>query len=235
MVEDAQMNDKSTILTLIRHALKTPTHAETAKLKEKYLASGKPSVEEINSILPPCGATFEENLSIFKKNADDLKADFYPVKSLDEAIENLKKIAQAENWKLIATHGNGDLKTTAEKLGLPTIYTDKKYDVHELEKCDAAITYCDALVAQTGSVIVSSRTNKGRAISVLPPHHVIIAYKEQLIPSLPEAFALLKKKYNGNLPSMISIITGPSRTGDIERILVLGAHGPKKLTIFLIA
>jgi len=60
---------------------------------------------------------------------------------------------------------------------------------------------------------------------------VVIARREQLIPDLPTAFALLKKKYAENYPSMISLVTGPSRTGDIERILVLGAHGPKKLTV----
>jgi L-lactate dehydrogenase complex protein LldG len=61
----------------------------------------------------------------------------------------------------------------------------------------------------------------------------VIARRDQLIADLPDAFALLKKKYGTNYPSFISFITGPSRTGDIERILVLGAHGPKKLSIFL--
>ena len=60
----------------------------------------------------------------------------------------------------------------------------------------------------------------------------MIARREQLVADLPDAFALVKKAYGANYPSMISFITGPSRTGDIERILVLGAHGPKKLTIF---
>ncbi len=69
---------------------------------------------------------------------------------------------------------------------------------------------------------------------MLPPHHVVIARREQLVPDLPAAFELLQKKYAPDFPSMISFITGPSRTGDIERILVLGAHGPKKLTIFCI-
>ena len=50
--------------------------------------------------------------------------------------------------------------------------------------------------------------------------------------TLPAAFAALKSRYGSNYPSMMCLITGPSRTGDIERILVLGAHGPKKLTVF---
>jgi len=78
------------------------------------------------------------------------------------------------------------------------------------------------------------RSAGGRALSVLPPHHVVLARREQLLSDLPEAFALLRKKYAANYPSFISFITGPSRTGDIERILVLGAHGPRKLTILCV-
>ena len=78
---------------------------------------------------------------------------------------------------------------------------------------------------------MTNRSAGGRALSVLPPHHVVVARREQLLRDLPEAFSLLKDRYAPNYPSFISFITGPSRTGDIERILVLGAHGPKKLTI----
>ena len=52
---------------------------------------------------------------------------------------------------------------------------------------------------------------------------------------LTESFARLSAKYGAEYPSLLSFITGPSRTGDIERILVLGAHGPKRLTIFCVA
>jgi L-lactate dehydrogenase complex protein LldG len=116
-------------------------------------------------------------------------------------------------------------------LGLPGVWTDSGYDVNEMESCDAGVSECDALVAQTGSVLVTSRSAGGRALSVLPPHHVVLARREQLVADLPAAFALLERKYAGSYPSFIGFITGPSRTGDIERILVLGAHGPKKLTI----
>jgi L-lactate dehydrogenase complex protein LldG len=112
--------------------------------------------------------------------------------------------------------------------------TDQSYDVRELEKCDAGFSECDAIIAQTGTVLVTNRSAGGRALSVLPPHHVVLVRRSQLVPDLTAAYDLLKRKYGSQYPSMISFITGPSRTGDIERILVLGAHGPKKLSIICV-
>lgn len=66
---------------------------------------------------------------------------------------------------------------------------------------------------------------------MLPPHHVVLALRRQLVRDLSAGLEGMQQKYDRNYPSMISIVTGPSRTGDIERILVLGAHGPKKLTV----
>jgi L-lactate dehydrogenase complex protein LldG len=146
----------------------------------------------------------------------------------------LCSLRDAEDWKKIGVH-SGDLTDAAVRaLNLPVCRTDRAYDVNDLESCDVGITECDALIAQTGSVLITSHSAGGRALSVLPPHHVVLARRDQLIADLPDAFALLKKKYATNYPSFISFITGPSRTGDIERILVLGAHGPRKLTIFLL-
>ena len=184
--------------------------------------------------LPKVGESFEEQLALFQKNAAELKADFQLLAGRDELKAALANISAAENWKRIASHRGGLTDSIVDAIGLPVCFTDKHYDVHELESCDAGVSECDALIAQTGSVLVTSRSAGGRALSVLPPHHVVIARREQLVADLPAAFDLLKQKYSGNYPSMISFITGPSRTGDIERILVLGAHGPKRLTIFLI-
>jgi L-lactate dehydrogenase complex protein LldG len=68
---------------------------------------------------------------------------------------------------------------------------------------------------------------------VLPPHHVVLARRDQLVSDLTAAFQRVEALHGQNWPSMISLVTGPSRTGDIERILVLGAHGPKKLTVLM--
>jgi L-lactate dehydrogenase complex protein LldG len=104
----------------------------------------------------------------------------------------------------------------------------------DLEKVSAGITGCDALIAQTGSVLLTAQSAGGRALSVLPVHHVVIATSAQLVADLPAAFEVLEHKYAPNFPSFMTFITGPSRTGDIERVLVLGAHGPRKLTVILI-
>ena len=82
--------------------------------------------------------------------------------------------------------------------------------------------------------MVSSRLSPGRKIVVYPEIHLVLAYSSQLVPDLKQALALVKKKYRDNFPSMISLISGPSRTADIEKTLVMGAHGPRELYVFLI-
>jgi len=98
--------------------------------------------------------------------------------------------------------------------------------------CDLGVTGCDCLVAQTGSIIVSTVSAGGRALSVLPTVHLVIARREQIVPDLASAMALLRKRYDKHWPSALSVITGPSRTADIEKILVMGAHGPKRLALY---
>ncbi len=95
-----------------------------------------------------------------------------------------------------------------------------------------SVTGCDCLVAQTGSIFVSTRSAAGRTASVLPENHLVLARRDQIVPDLPAAFALLRQRYGDHWPSAISLITGPSRTADIEKILVMGAHGPKRLGVY---
>jgi L-lactate dehydrogenase complex protein LldG len=63
---------------------------------------------------------------------------------------------------------------------------------------------------------------------------VVIGFSTQLVPDLQQAFQRLRQKYGNKIPSMISVITGPSRTADIEKTLVIGAHGPRNLYLFFV-
>jgi L-lactate dehydrogenase complex protein LldG len=223
------MTERDNILTRIREALQVPApqpgHEHAGAVAKAIFP------DQARQWLPPVGETFDDRLALFRKNASDLKAEFHVVNSRVELSDHLRRLCEAEGWKKLGTHGGELTDFACAELGLPVCRTDKGYAVNDLESCDAGLTECDALVAQTGSVLVTNRSAGGRALSVLPPHHVVLARREQLVPDLLAAFALLKEKYASNYPSFVSFITGPSRTGDIERILVLGAHGPKKLTI----
>jgi L-lactate dehydrogenase complex protein LldG len=228
------MTEREKILGRIREALTVtaprPGHHDGARPKHAVA----PSSGQARQWLPAVGDTFEQQLAAFRENASVLKADFQSVKNREELAASLLKLRDAEGWKKIGSHSGELTDVACRALALPVVRTDQPYSVNELESCDAGISECDALIAQTGSVLVTTRSAGGRALSVLPPQHVVLARREQLLRDLPAAFELLKKKYSANYPSMISFITGPSRTGDIERILVLGAHGPKRLTIFLV-
>ncbi len=224
------MSDREKILTRIREALTVAAPVPGAHDHRAVPATEPEAAAHIAEWLPHVGGTSGEQIELFRANSTDLKTDFRLLSSEAEFAGELRKLASDEGWTKVATH-RADLNAACDSLGLPVIRTDGGYNVNDLESCDAGITGCDALVAQTGSVLVSSRSAGGRALSVLPPHHVVLARRGQILPDLPAAFALLASRYEGNYPSFISFITGPSRTGDIERILVLGAHGPKKLTI----
>jgi len=71
-------------------------------------------------------------------------------------------------------------------------------------------------------------------LSIYPPIHIVIAKASQLVWDLKDSLAYMQKRYGQEIPTMISTITGPSRTADIEKRLVLGAHGPKELYVLLL-
>lgn len=107
-------------------------------------------------------------------------------------------------------------------------------DEENFSEADTGITTCEYLIARTGSMFISSAPRSGRRLGVFPHIHIVVAYTSQIVKDIDDGLSGIRKKYNGNIPSMVSLVTGPSRTADIEKTLVLGAHGPKELVLFLI-
>lgn len=101
---------------------------------------------------------------------------------------------------------------------------------------DVGITEPDYLIAETGSIIQLARAEAPRSLSLLPPVHIIVAEPRHLLPDLFDLFTALGA--NGqdlpSLPSCVTVITGPSKTGDIELKLVTGVHGPGEVHAVLI-
>lgn len=118
------------------------------------------------------------------------------------------------------------------------LINSKGFDCHnntnDLASSQAAITGCEVLISRLGTVVVSSRQFAGRKGPFITPLHIVVANSGQLVRDIKDAFAFLNNKYDGVLPSMITFVTGPSRTADIEKSLVIGAHGPEQLYVFLV-
>jgi L-lactate utilization protein LutC len=97
---------------------------------------------------------------------------------------------------------------------------------------DVGITNVHRLIAETGTVVLASNSDEPRSVSLLPPVHIAIAERWQLLPDLFDLFDLFSPV--SNLPSCVTLITGPSKTGDIELKLVTGVHGPGEVHVIVI-
>lgn len=103
----------------------------------------------------------------------------------------------------------------------------------DISTCEASITSCESLIARTGSIVLSS-VQQGRIPAVYAPVHVCIARTSQLVYDIKDGLQAVKNKYRNDLPSLITFATGPSRTADIEKTLVVGVHGPKEVYCFVV-
>jgi len=143
-------------------------------------------------------------------------------------IEGLLALAEQEKLRRMYAWEPG-VRKLLDNYEFPYFQTDKDFTGAE-----AGITACEALIARSGSVLVSNGGAAGRRLSIYPHIHVVVAYASQLVMDIKDGLELVRQRYGDNIPSLISLITGPSRTADIEKTLVLGAHGPKNLYVFLL-
>jgi L-lactate dehydrogenase complex protein LldG len=98
---------------------------------------------------------------------------------------------------------------------------------------DIGISGVDYLIAETGTVVLHSGPDQPRSVSLLPPVHIAIAERKQLVGDLFDLFPSSDRAQSPTLPSCITLITGPSKTGDIEMRLVTGVHGPGEIHVIL--
>lgn len=164
----------------------------------------------------------------FAQNFTEINGRFVFCESENEFIENFCLVAKENEWENIFCT-ELQLKEFLTQGGLT--FFDKETD---FLNTDVGITFCECLVARTGSIIISSKQASGRRLLVYPNIHIVVAYSSQLVRDVKDALKYVRNKYNNQLPSMITTISGPSRTADIEKTLVQGAHGPKEIFLFLI-
>jgi L-lactate dehydrogenase complex protein LldG len=202
---------KENILKKIREAL---THSTPLPF---------PQSEGNNPIFPPS----QQELEIeFAEQFTRLQGKFIFCLNHQELAFQFNSLIKKQGWKKIYCREEDLLKLFDTQL------TDSLTD--DLAGCDISITSCESLVARTGSIVMTTAQSSGRTVSVYAPIHICIAYTRQLVYDVKDALQLIKNRYDDRLPSLITFATGPSRTADIEKTLVVGVHGPKEVYCFLV-
>ncbi len=95
------------------------------------------------------------------------------------------------------------------------------------------ITGSFCAIAETGTLMLCSTPDSPATVSLLPETHIAIVDAQRIVPGMEEAWQLAREHF-GDLPRAVNFISGPSRTGDIEQTIVLGAHGPYRVHLILV-
>lgn len=176
------------------------------------------------SVFPPAQQDLE---IIFAESFTRVQGNFSFCLNENELVQQMLALGQNKQWSKWFCNQQG-LKQMLGRFKWPNNW------YNQLGDCQVSITGCEALVARTGTMVLSSMASGGRTPSVYAPAHICIAYTKQLVYDVKDALVLLQKKYGDVLPSSISFASGPSRTADIEKTLVTGVHGPKEVFCFLV-
>lgn len=169
----------------------------------------------------------DDLLILFAKNLLDAQGEFYYAESRQELSVVINSLLN----RLKVTY----IYCTNDEL--LSLFNTQSYvmldDKDDLSVNEVTISECEFLCARTGSVVMSSFLSTGRKAIFTNEILVVIAKTSQVVPDIEDAIQKLLAKYRNHLPSMITFITGPSRTADIEKEIVLGAQASKRLIVFL--
>ena len=214
------------ILAAIRRSLKRGRleAGREADLKARVTAHRRNLVPERANVLD-----HRARIDLFVALAEEVQATVTRVNSLDEVPETVARYLADENLP-------------AELLLTSDPFLDRiPWDVRPLLKIrrgragaeDAvSLTPCFAAVAETGTLMLVSGAETPTTLNFLPDTHIVVVRGDQIVATYEDSWDRLRIR--GGLPRAVNFITGPSRTGDIEQRIELGAHGPRRLHIVIV-
>lgn len=214
---------------------------KTSKAKENILRKIRQAISEEPLPMPYPEVEKVNTQTIFETDKDHTLEEIFAAEfarsgghfvfcnSQEDLLINIKLLAESRGWtEVLCAHKPLFSYLVNNKIDFVREFNPK------LEHAQACITDCDAAIARTGSFLLSSKQNHGRVASIYFPVHIVVIQPHQIVADIADGLKLLRQKYPNQLPSMINLNTGPSRTADIEKTLVTGVHGPKELFCFFL-
>ena len=226
-------NERNNIINNVRKSLGRTGPIDVKRAKELNERINKPT----RNLLPSrTDLPKNELINLFQKMAEDVFASVDRVKDIDEIPDSLSDYLKRENLP-------------AQVVMAPDPYLDttpwEKQPLLEIrkglpeEKDMVSVTSAAIAVAETGTLAMFSGPNHPSTLNFLPETHIVVLPVDRITKNYEDVWDIIRKipPIEENLvqmPRTVNFITGPSRSGDIEQTLLLGAHGPRRLHIILV-
>ncbi len=225
------MNSRDTVLSRIRNAL-----------------SDRPQVElpKPPPIWPRADPDTESMAQGFAEEIGEVTGEFFRCGSAEEAQKQLESIIKDIGCKTIAAVDRPLAREltsglAAEAVAWAPTDTDMPqgnppgWDPATMDRIELGLVSADYLLADTGSCVVECLNPQERMMCYLPPNCVVVAKADHFRAHMPAAWKeIAERTAQPDRRGEFVVITGPSRTADIEKILILGVHGPKRLFVIVV-
>lgn len=175
---------------------------------------------------------FAEQVALFKAMTDEALAELIELDSIDQVPQactdwlsnhGIKQLISASDTELTAL----DWSPLDQQQITRTERVAQAGDI-------ASLTSSFAGIAETGTIMLHSGSQSPTTLNFLPDNHLVILRRSTIVGVYEEAWKKTREKYGNSMPRTVNMITGPSRSADIEQKLQMGAHGPKNLIILFI-
>ena len=201
--------------------------------------------DQATKILKYASDHWEDLASALLPTAESLGWQVSRCSNAEDAFEFVESVVADISAKNIVITAQGSIrdiglsKLSNGELDVVTIDSSNEISSHDMRakalQADVGITGVEFAIAETGTAVLSSDSETGRLVGLAPPVHIVIVKRGQVLPSLDEFFLLRKwQSIHGLAPQYASLISGPSRSADIEYTLVTGVHGPGDVRMVLV-
>ena len=246
------LNARNEFLDTVRQALRQGADAESADLTETSTPSDDAADVEARAlhVLEQARSDGETLLARLQESAEKAGCTVVRVKTPQEAGECIQTVARDLEARSVVRSihdilDRTDVDAVLSADGVQVVLmaqegdSDKESQRQSLREraagADIGITGVDYAIAETGSCVIVPRAGVSRLVSLLPPVHIAVVETGQVLPSLDDLFLLRRRDFlQGELGSYMSIISGPSRSADIEYTIVKGVHGPGEVHLVLL-
>ncbi|XHB98231.1 lactate utilization protein [Nitratireductor sp. ac15] len=174
----------------------------------------------------------EERIALFCRMAEAVTATVERVKTADDVPKSVTHYLRSKN--LAPSVRMGDDRRLKRMDWASQKSLEVKRGRAEPED-EVGVSHAFAAVAETGTVALPSGKDNPTTVNFVPDHHIIVIDAKDIAGDLETVISRLRRKYGrGDMPRLLNLITGPSRSGDIEQTMLLGAHGPRALHLIVV-